>query len=70
MDAIISSASKIEKPRSGAAYLLFMTLRHTDNTNDDNLLKVFLKIQKKLSYRKALKILINSITVMYQIRLS
>lgn len=40
VDAIITSASKIESPRAAAAYLLFMCLRHTDNTNDDNLLKV------------------------------
>ena len=44
VDAIISSATKIESPRAGAAYLLFMTLRHTDNTNDDNLLKVVIYI--------------------------
>ena len=52
VDAIISSASKIEAPRAAAAYLLFMCLRHTDNTNDDNLLKVFYnsKFTKRLKF--------------------
>ena len=40
VDAILSTANKVQVPRCGASYLLFMALRHTDNTNDDNLLKV------------------------------
>ena len=40
VEAVLSTANKMQQPRCGAAYLLFMALRHTDNTNDDNLLKV------------------------------
>ena len=40
VEAVLSTANKMQQPRCGAAYLLFMSLRHTDNTNDDNLLKV------------------------------
>jgi myosin-5 len=39
VDAILSTANKMQQPRCGASFLLFMALRHTDNTNDDNLLK-------------------------------
>ncbi len=42
VDAILSTAHKVQVPRCGASYLLFMALRHTDNTNDDNLLKVWI----------------------------
>ena len=40
VEAILQTANKMQAPRCGASYLLFMALRQTDNTNDDNLLKV------------------------------
>ena len=38
--SVMEAASKCVPPRCGAAFLLFMALRHTDATNDDALLKV------------------------------
>ena len=40
VNAILDGANKVQTPRCGASYLLFMSLRHTDATNDDALLKV------------------------------
>ncbi|CAG5110772.1 Oidioi.mRNA.OKI2018_I69.chr2.g5138.t1.cds [Oikopleura dioica] len=42
VNAILESGNKIGSPRCGAAFLLFMALRHTDASNDDAMLKELL----------------------------
>ena len=42
VNAILESGNTIGNPRCGAAFLLFMALRHTDASNDDAMLKELL----------------------------
>ena len=42
VNSVLDAASKCVPPRCGAAFLIFMALRHTDATNDDALLKELL----------------------------
>merc|ERR1719223_2249460 len=42
VNAILESGNTIGSPRCGAAFLLFMALRHTDASNDDAMLKELL----------------------------